>query len=112
MRIGAFMFSSTPANGITPNVKIFCNGQLKADLGTTGFHEPDAPIVWDSTYGRKWWLVADVRFTPGDECTPVDCVVRPLYDNDNADMLKNPLYYTEDELETNFGLPYAPIPNP
>ena len=112
MRIGAFMYSSTPTAGITPNVKIFCNGQLKAELGTAGFHEPDAPIVWDSTQGRKWWLPADVRFTEGDECTPVDCVVRPLYDNDNADGLKNPLYYTEAELETSFGLPYAAIPNP
>lgn len=109
MRVGAFMFSSFPANGITPNVKIFCNGALRAELGTTGFHVPESPIVWDSSQGRKWWMVADVAFVE-DECSEVDCVVRPLYDNDNADGLQNPLYYTESQLSSQFGTPYAPLP--
>lgn len=108
-RIGAFMFSSAPANGLTPNVKIYCNGELRADLGTTGFHVPESPVTWDTTQGRKWWMVADVVFIE-DECSDVTCEVRPLYDNDNADGLKNPLYYTETQLQTQFGTPYAPLP--
>jgi hypothetical protein len=107
IRISAFMFSSSPANGLTPNVKIFCDGAQRAELGQYGFNNPEAPIVWDTTQGRKWWMVADVIFKE-DECTQ-ECIVRPLYLNDN-EVDKLPLYYTEAQATSQFGQPYAPIP--
>lgn len=107
IRISAFMFSSSPANGLTPNVKIYCDGALRAELGQFGFHNPESPIVWDASQGRKWWMIADVAFKE-DECSS-ECVVRPLYQNDNQND-REPLYYTESQATSQFGMPYAPLP--
>ena len=106
-RVGVFMFSSSPPAGITPNIKIFCDGALRSELGDKGFFEPETPITWDATQGRKWWLAADVIFKE-DECTS-ECIVRPLYLNDDANQ-KLPVYFTETQLANTVGPPYAPIP--
>ncbi len=106
IRVGAFMFSSFTTPGLTPNVKIYCDGALRAELGSKGFFDPETPIVWDASQARKWWLVADVVFKQ-DECDS-ECIVRPLYQNDDA-VAKLPVYYTESGL-VDVGPPYAPLP--
>jgi hypothetical protein len=101
-RVGVFGY--TVSGSLTPTVKIWCNGELGAELGPVGY---DAPIAIPS---RQMWLAADVLFTEGDECTPSQCVVRPLYVNDDT-TAKQPVFLTETQANMSFGSPgLAPLP--
>lgn len=77
VRIGVHQFSHFEPTTILPNVKIFCNGALTADLGTLGFN---APFDWTSAEAGndEIWLVADVLFI-ADQCSTTQCLVQPLY---------------------------------
>ena len=77
IRIGVHQYSHFSGGTVFPNVKIFCNGALAADLGTVGFN---APFDWTNAEADndEYWLVADVAFVE-DECNSTQCVVQPLY---------------------------------
>ena len=68
---------------IRPQVKVYCDGALAADLGRSGY---DAPVTMRmpgtpasaSLGDARLWLVGDVRFTT-DSCGRRSCTVRPLY---------------------------------
>jgi hypothetical protein len=99
-RVGVFGYS-VGTTALTPTVKIWCNGELGAELGPAGFN---APV---SVPSRQMWLAADVLFTEGDECTPSQCVVRPLYANDAT---MEPVFLPETQSNSSFGPPLAPLP--
>jgi hypothetical protein len=107
IRIGVHHYShhSSPQDTL-PNVKIFCNGALAADLGNAGFYVPTAPIVYGAAQDNsQQWLVADVIFHE-TECVS-ECIVEPLY-ADAAN--KTPVILTPAEYGLNNGPPYPPIP--
>lgn len=108
-RIGVHYYSSHGLDyTVHPRIKIFCNGALGADLGPTGFYDPEAPVEFaPGDGGSLYWLVADVAFVDGGECGEDTCVVRPLYQDE---VLKTPLLTTRDFVESNFGPGYLPAP--
>ncbi|MEZ4438386.1 MAG: hypothetical protein R3B72_04825 [Polyangiaceae bacterium] len=108
-RIGVHYYSEhSQTYPVHPVVKVFCDGQLAAELGNQGFYSPEAPITFNATDGStRFWLVADVLF-PDDECN-VGCVVEPLYIDPVA---KTPILTTTDIVTQSYGPPYPPIPQP
>ncbi len=108
IRIGVHHFSHSLSGPVFPNVKIFCDGALAADLGTAGFYNPEQPFQWNNSSDvRKYWLVADVLFHE-DECVK-ECIVQPLYLAPDVDA-HIPIVLTEAEAESQNGPPYPPIP--
>ncbi|WP_437325386.1 hypothetical protein [Sorangium sp. So ce381] len=108
-RIGVHYYSAHGRNyAVHPRIKIFCNGSLGADLGPTGFYDPEAPVTFAPADGStRYWLVADVAFVDGGECGEDTCVVRPLYEDET---LKTPLLTTRSSVESSFGPAYPPPP--
>ena len=98
---------------VHPNIKIYCDGQLAAELGTTGFYDGVTPVTFEQgsgSYPTRVWLVADVAFPEkADECSQKTCIVQPLYLDDQA---KTPYFYDEDAAQANFGPVYPPPPMP
>lgn len=112
-RIGVHYYSS---HGISydlhPQVKIYCDGALAADLGSQGYYDPESPVTFAPVDGEsfgtnRFWMVADVRFKPADECSPASCTVQPLHSDP---VLKTPLLATQAQAEANFGPDYPIIP--
>ncbi|AUX47349.1 hypothetical protein SOCE26_088680 [Sorangium cellulosum] len=108
-RIGVHYYSGHGERyAVHPRVKIFCHGALGADLGPTGFYDPEAPVTFASSdSSTRYWLVADVAFIDGGECGEDTCVVRPLYEDE---VLKTPLLTTRESVESSFGPEYPPPP--
>ncbi|MBL8739580.1 MAG: hypothetical protein JNK04_00755, partial [Myxococcales bacterium] len=106
IRIGVHQFSHFTATTVLPNVKIFCNGALAADLGTLGFN---APFDWTAAEAGndEIWLVADVLFVD-DQCNGSQCIVQPLYTDMN---LQTPVVVPVDfSGNAPNGPAYPPIP--
>jgi len=109
-RISVFYYSNHGETyAVHPNVKIFCNGALSAELGSQGY---DSPITFSASDGanggggsNKWWMVADVLF-PDDQCNNA-CVVEPVYENAQTN---TPWYTTGSNAEGSFGPGYPPVP--
>lgn len=102
-RIGVHYYSGSL--NIRPRMKVYCDGALSADLGPTGFYDPEAPIIFPSSGGGTlFWLAADVRFQEGS-CGAKTCQVVPLYMSPAG---KEPWLTTESQVESNFGPPYPP----
>ncbi|EYF04600.1 hypothetical protein [Chondromyces apiculatus] len=99
-RIGVHYFSGS--QNIRPRLKVYCNGALAADLGPSGFYDPEMPLIFPASGGGSlYWLAADVRFQT-NECSNT-CDVRPLY----MDAVSRQPYLTNrSTVESNFGPPY------
>ena len=85
---------------IHPDIKIYCNGALSAELGASGFGNPEAPLAWEPASTGRMWTVADVRFK-SDQCNGTTCEVVPVYENGDT-TLKAPLY------KAGYGGPFGP----
>ncbi|HVY48054.1 MAG TPA: hypothetical protein VHB21_19335 [Minicystis sp.] len=112
IRVAVHYYSSHGLSySIHPEVKIYCDGALAADLGPLGYS--NSPLTFTSgegsqTYsGNVFWLVGDVLFKPATQCTAQQCVVQPLYGDPNSMTA-----YTELDTGGNpaFGPAYPPIP--
>ena len=100
----AVKYYSAGVPTVHPNVRVYCNGALSAELGSGGFGNPEAPVVWNAADAERIWYVADVRFT-SDGCSSATCEVKPIYQN--GDMtLKQPVY--DPIYGGSFGPPYPP----
>ena len=111
-RIGVHYYS---AHGVTynvhPVVKVFCHGQLAAELGNQGYYNPEAPVTFVPADGASpstnvFWLVADVLFK-NDECDDTLCVVEPIYFDPTT---KLPVVTTVPVVLGTVGPDYPPIP--
>jgi hypothetical protein len=94
---------------VHPNVKIFCNSALSAELGSVGY-SPEAPVTFSAFEGagsllNRFWMVADVVFKR-DECTNT-CIVKPLYSDAGA---RTPLLTNAQAAGGSFGPAYPPLP--
>jgi hypothetical protein len=115
MRIGVHYYSNHGLSyAVHPRIKVYCDGQLAADLGEHGYFDPEAPVYFDPAFGsddlsgnRIFWAVADVAFLEKDECSTVPCVVTPLYGDD---ALKTPLLTYTSNAESSVGPAYPPEP--
>jgi hypothetical protein len=109
IRIGVHYYSSHGLNyTVHPNVKIFCDGKLAAELGAHGFGTPqEVPVAFPPNGSSiMYWLVADVLFQT-DECDTTTCVVEPLY----LDLAqKSPLLTQTQNVTMSVGPNYPPIP--
>jgi hypothetical protein len=100
---------------VHPNIKIFCDGALTAELGSKGFYDPEVPITFTSAdganfpTGNRFWAVADVAFRDKveGECAAKGCVVVPLY-TDAA--TRTPLLMYGGDAESSVGPAYPPPP--
>lgn len=106
IRIGVHLFSYFADLPVKPNIKIFCDGALAADLGTKGYYDPETPFSWGSSDDDKVWLVADVLFRE-DECVS-ECLVEPLYIAPAAS--RQPVIITSAQAESQNGPPYPAVP--
>ncbi|WP_437995981.1 hypothetical protein WMF26_32955 [Sorangium sp. So ce185] len=108
MRIGVHYYGGRVTKDIHPRIKIFCNSTLGADLGPTGFFSPERPVTFTpDDSGSRFWLVADVLFPEPDECGQANCIVQPIYRNEDT---KTPLLTTEAYVESSFGPAYPSLP--
>jgi hypothetical protein len=109
IRIGVHYYSSHGLlYTVHPNVKIFCNGKLAAELGAHGFGTPqEVPVAFPSSGSDvMFWLVADVLFQ-SDECNEDICKVEPLY-LDQAQ--KSALLVQTSSVQSSFSPGYPPVP--
>ncbi|WP_437630561.1 hypothetical protein [Sorangium sp. So ce854] len=110
MRIAVHYFSGDVDFDVHPRVKIFCNGELGADLGPTGYHDPEAPVTFtEADASDRIWLVADVVFPDPGECGSNRCIVQPLYEDATT---KTPVLVDRRTFVTSFGPPYPRLPSP
>jgi hypothetical protein len=107
IRIGVHYYpgTSTYTGIIHPNVKIYCEGHLAAELGAHGFFNPETPIAWPFSQVDQFWSVADVRFHK-DQCSNL-CEVKPIYAG-NDTTTRQPVYASESTVSTVFQPPYPP----
>ncbi len=98
---------------VHPVIKVYCDGELSAELGPLGY---DGPVTFKPGDGlgngsgsSLFWIAADVLFLPEDECaTGPACVVKPVY-ADAAE--KTPLFTSASVARLSFpGPPYPAIP--
>jgi hypothetical protein len=114
-RIGVhYYWNHNQTYTVHPEVKVFCNGALSADLGPHGYYTPEQPVTFPSSAGQgmggtgnRFWVVADVAFTD-DGCGHVSCVVQPIY----ADPTNLTPFYILDQVATSAFLPDWPPPPP
>jgi hypothetical protein len=106
IRVGVDYYSAHSFGGIIhPDVKIYCDGQLAADLGVHGFFSPETAVAWQPAQAKKLWLVADVKFT-SDMCSK-QCIVKPIYLNGDT-VVRAPVYMDQATANGNFGPMYPP----
>lgn len=97
---------------VHPVVKVFCNGALAAELGPTGYYDPEAPIAFAPYEGEgfgednRFWLVAEVAFKES-KCGSVGCVVKPIYSDPTT---RTPFLTYGNIAESNVGPAYPPPP--
>ena len=113
-RIGVHYFwNQGEVYDVHPEVKVFCNGALSADLGPQGFYDPSSPITFTSAdgqgsgQGNVFWIAADVAFAT-DTCSATTCVVQPIYSDLTS---KTPLIMLDTEVSNTF-MPAWPSPPP
>jgi hypothetical protein len=124
VRIGVHYYNNHKQTyDVHPEVKVFCNGALSADLGPQGYYAggdagagDDAgaqPVTFHALDGTSldggniFWIVADVAFTT-DSCGRTTCVVQPIY----TDPVAVTPYLTLDTLaEDNFQPPWPAPPD-
>ncbi|WP_437950155.1 hypothetical protein WME98_04565 [Sorangium sp. So ce296] len=112
MRVAVHYFGGTASFDVHPRIKIFCNGELGADLGPTGFYDPEEPVAFTpEDSGDRFWLVADVMFPEPDpgQCSNPTCVVRPIYQDET---MKTPFLSEARTVVRQFGPPYPSLPRP
>ncbi|MCC6665369.1 MAG: hypothetical protein IT375_16570 [Polyangiaceae bacterium] len=113
MRIGVHYHGN---NGITydvsPRVKVFCDGELRADLGPSGFYSPTKAVAFAPSdganpgSGNRFWTVADVGFV-ADGCGKRRCTVSPVYANSTT---RAPHFATDTVADAAFLPAYPPGP--
>jgi hypothetical protein len=97
---------------VHPEVKVFCNGALSADLGPNQFYSPQSPVTFEAAdgagngTGNRFWIVADVAFTT-DACGNQSCTVLPIY-SDAAN--KTPFFTLDTAAEATFAPPWPAPP--
>jgi hypothetical protein len=114
-RVGVHYYSG---HGLTydvhPEIKIFCNGALSADLGPHSYYVPESPVTFEPAdgastgMGNRFWLVADVAFTT-DNCGNTSCVVKPLYSDP---VNQTPIFTFDTAVAQTFAPPWPPPPGP
>lgn len=106
-RVAVHYFSAAGQSyGVHPEVRIYCDGQLAADLGPAGFGTPQAPVTFPAADGGTlYWLVADVAFGR-DAYGTRRCLVEPLYQDAGS---RTPLLTTAAAAAASFG-PAYPLP--
>ncbi len=110
-RIGVHYFSNHGLlYPVHPEVKIFCDGALAADLGPHGYSSPEQVVTFAgsdgaATSGNRFWIVADVGFTT-DACGTSHCVVQPIY----ADAIARTAYFGTDTVAGQTFVPTYPAP--
>ncbi len=112
-RVGVHYYS---AHGLTydvhPEIKIFCNGALSADLGPHSYYIPESPVTFEPAdganvgMGNRFWIAADVAFTT-DSCGNTSCTVKPLYSDP---VNQTPLFTLDTAVATGFAPPWPPPP--
>ena len=114
-RVGVHYYSNHGnVYDVHPDVKIFCNGALTAELGSAGYYSPESPVTFSSSDGEdvgtsnRFWVVADVAFV-NDKCGKSFCTVNPLYSDPVG---KTPFFLLDGAATAGFAPPYAPLPNP
>lgn len=112
-RIGVHYYSNHGnVYDVHPNVKIFCNGALSAELGSAGYYSPESAVTFSSADGEnvddsnRFWVVADVAFV-NDKCGKSFCNVKPIYSDPNG---KTPFFLLDSAATSGFAPPYPPIP--
>jgi hypothetical protein len=116
-RVGVYYYDAhSHSYDVHPEVKIYCNGALAADLGSVAdMNDPtmrdtsgyDSPVTFHSSQGGiVFWEVADVIF-PDGACSTTQCTVQPLYADQT---LKTPVTVPGGQANGNFGPPYPPVP--
>jgi hypothetical protein len=112
IRVGVHYYNNHGLNyDIHPEIKIFCNGALSADLGPGGYYMPESPVTFEPSDGagiggNRFWIVADVAFT-SDPCGKTLCTVKPVY-SDPAQ--KTPFFTIDDAATSTFAPGYPPPP--
>jgi hypothetical protein len=97
---------------VHPDVKIYCNGSLAADLGPQGYYMPPSAVTFEpgdgagSGVGNRFWVVADVAFTT-DGCGNTTCVVQPIY-SDPTNL--TPFFILDTAATTSFQPAWPPPP--
>ena len=96
---------------VHPEIKVFCNGALAADLGPGGYYDPETPVTFEpsdgsSIGGNRFWVVGDVAFVD-DKCGKSFCTVRPVYSDP---VQKTPFFTIDDAATSTFAPPYPPPP--
>ncbi|WP_437730737.1 hypothetical protein [Sorangium sp. So ce1335] len=110
MRIAVHYFGGAASFDVHPRVKVYCNGELGADLGPTGFYDPEEPVAFtEEDSGERFWLVADVAFPDPGECGSNRCIVQPLYEDAT---MKTPVLVNQRSASRDFGPPYPRLPSP
>jgi hypothetical protein len=114
-RIGVHYYSNHGlVYDVHPNVKIFCNGALTAELGSAGYYSPESPVTFSSSDGEdvgtsnRFWVVADVAFV-NDKCGKSFCNVKPTYSDPNG---KTPFFLLDGAATSGFAPAYPPTPTP
>lgn len=94
---------------VHPNVKIFCNGALTAELGPSGYYTPEVPITFAPFDGdgstHRFWVVADVAFKH-DACINT-CIVKPIYSDPAG---RTPFFMTDEAAKNVFVPAYPAAP--
>ena len=107
-RLGVHYYSNhNQSYPVHPTVKVFCHGELAAELGPSGYYVPEAPVTFaPADSSSRFWLVADVVFQD-DSCGVSRCQVEPLVDDPST---RAPLLTTVNGVQQSFGPPYPPLP--
>jgi hypothetical protein len=112
VRIGVHYYNNHGLNyDVHPEIKIFCNGALAADLGPGGYYDPETPVTFEPSDGagiggNRFWIVADVAFKD-DMCGKTQCVVKPIYSDPTQ---KTPFFTIDDAATSTFAPPWPPPP--
>lgn len=112
MRVGVHYYSNHGLNyDVHPEIKIFCNGALAADLGPGGYYDPETAVTFEPSDGsgvggNRFWIVADVAFA-NDMCGKTLCTVKPVYSDPTQ---KTPFFTIDDAAVSTFAPPYPPGP--
>jgi hypothetical protein len=113
LRVGVhYYYNNGETYDVHPEVKIFCNGALSADLGPHGYYTPETAVTFTAAdganYGKgnRYWLVGDVAFVT-DKCGNTSCQVDPLYADATA---RTPLLTLDSAVTSGFAPPYPAPP--
>ena len=107
-RVAVYYYSNrSQTYDVHPNIKIYCDGGLAAELGSQGFNNVVTFTPADGTGDNTAWLAADVIFVE-DECGRRSCIVEPLFGDASQ---QTPYFTTEPGASADFGPAYPPTPS-